>query len=220
MLQAGALIVGATGIWACVGTAWQATSLSRSLKRVATDGAAPSESTLAAGTLFLPLRLSYIGHDSTCQGVAAFDRTRTGMHETVSQGLDLIISGIHAATMQLATDVQDELYDAYPEELNRTSLRDIRFARPDARARWRIKSMSVRKFAHLTSMARYERAQAYARMLPGTLRMLDYILLEHLALLHHSAYAVRSAWLSGTVATSLQPPARKTSAARRDCVRV
>lgn len=192
-MQAGSVICGATGVWVAIGNGWQALTLSHSLKRMVAEGVAVSEASLISGALCLPLRLGFIGHEGTCQDVPTYQQLRAGMHETVTQGLKFFSDAACAAMMQLATEVADELHDSYPEELNRTSLRDIRFKRPDPRARWRIKSLAVRKFAHLTPMERYERAQAHARMLPSTLKMLDFMLLEHLALLHQSAHMVRYA---------------------------
>ena len=96
------------------------------------------------------------------------------------------------AMLQLAEEVRDELAESYPEELNRTSLRDIRGMRTDPRERAQLKKIAVRKFPHLTPMQRYERAQLHARLLPCALRMMDLMLVEHLAALHSDAHNVRS----------------------------
>jgi hypothetical protein len=109
-----------------------------------------------------------------------------------SQALLWLVRLISDAMRTLAEDVRDELADSYPEELNRTPLRDIRVTRPDPRERSRLRSLIVRKFAHLTPMERYERAQYNATLLPGALRMLDLMLTEHLAALYQAAHDVRS----------------------------
>jgi hypothetical protein len=87
-MQVGTLLNGTTGVFEIVGNGWQATSLSRSLKWVATESVAVSEESVRSGTLMLPLRLGYIGHEGTCQRLADFQQTRAVMLDSVMQVRD------------------------------------------------------------------------------------------------------------------------------------
>lgn len=107
------------------------------------------------------------------------------------QFLEILGRQVSDLMQHLAEDVRDELVESFPEELNRTPLRDIRFTRPNLRERSHARRMAVRKFVHLSAMQRYERAQFHAQLLPGTLRMLDFMLLEHSLIVTESALAVR-----------------------------
>jgi hypothetical protein len=110
---------------------------------------------------------------------------------SVMQFLEILGRQVGDLMQHLAEDVHDELAESFPEELNRTPLRQIRFPRPNLRERSHARRIAVRKFVHLSAMQRYERAQFHAQLLAGTLRMLDFMLLEHSLILAQSAVVVR-----------------------------
>lgn len=120
-------------------------------------------------------------------------RGRTSPHsEAALQGMDSISSYCHQLLHVLALDVQQELEEAYPEELSRTPLRQTMFQRPNARARCRARKLMVHKYIHLTPMQRYERAQAHSQLLPRALRLADFLVLGSMLDLSSTAVDVRS----------------------------
>lgn len=108
----------------------------------------------------------------------------------ILQALELVAHSIHHTMKQLALDVADELKDSFPEEMSRTALHNIDGVRPSPRTRSKAKAKRVRKFVHLTSLERYERACSHAKLLPKALRMAHYVLQCHLADLAVSALEV------------------------------
>ena len=92
----------------------------------------------------------------------------------------------------LATDVEQELEEAYPEELSRIPLHKTMFQRPNVRARCRARKLMVHKYTHLTPMQRYERAQAHSQLLPRALRLADFLILGSMLDLSRTAVDVRS----------------------------
>jgi hypothetical protein len=112
------------------------------------------------------------------------------MKVPVLQALELVSHRIHLTMEQLALDVADELKDSFPEEMSRIALRDFDGVRPSPRTRSNAKAKRIRKFVHLTSLERYERACSHAKLLPKALRMTHYILQCHLADLAVSALEV------------------------------
>jgi hypothetical protein len=103
----------------------------------------------------------------------------------------MVVHNIQLTMERLALDVAEELKDSFPEEMNRTALRDIDGTRPSPRTRSRAKAERVQKFVHLTALERYERACFHAKLLPRALRMAHYILQCHLADLAVSTLEVR-----------------------------
>jgi hypothetical protein len=87
VMQCGTLKNSATGIWERVGSAWQVSTIAYSLKRLASDGMQATEGAVKAGTLRLPLRLGYVGHEGSCQNLTQFTHVSAGMRDTVVQVL-------------------------------------------------------------------------------------------------------------------------------------
>ena len=92
--------------------------------------------------------------------------------------------------MAVGHSVREELVDSFPEELNRTALRDIKFKRPNARHRWQVKRLNVRKFLHLTSQERYDAACFHAAKIERVVRLADCMLVGHLLVLAQSSLHV------------------------------
>jgi hypothetical protein len=109
------------------------------------------------------------------------------------QGMDSITTHCHHLLHVLAVDVQQELEEAYPEELSRTPLRMTMFQRPNARARCKARQLLVHKYVHLTPLQRYERAQSHSKLLPRALRLADFLMLGSMLDLCSTAIEVRSA---------------------------
>jgi hypothetical protein len=85
VVQCGSFKCGAAGIWEKVGNVWQVCTIAYSLKHMAGDGMQATETAVQAGTLQLPMRLGYLGHESTCHSPTQFTQTLAGMRDVVSQ---------------------------------------------------------------------------------------------------------------------------------------
>lgn len=121
------------------------------------------------------------------------EKSRLRRARFMLQGMDSISAHCHHLLHVLATDVEQELEEAYPEELSRTPLRHTMFQRPNARARCRARKLMVHKYVHLTPIQRYERAQAHSRLLPRAIRLADFLVLGSMLDLSKTAVDVRSA---------------------------
>lgn len=115
------------------------------------------------------------------------------------QGMDSMSAHCHQLLHVLALDVQQELEEAYPEELSRTPLRKMMFQRPNVKARCRARKLMVHKYVHLTPMQRYERAQAHSELLPRALRLADFLVLGSMLDLSKTSVDVRSPCANASV---------------------
>lgn len=83
-MQAASATTGCTGTWLRVGSTWQVSTLSSSLKEVFEKAARVTKENLVSGELSLPLRLSFLGHDGCCHKLKDFQKIRTEMRDSVS----------------------------------------------------------------------------------------------------------------------------------------
>lgn len=220
-MQTSSVTAGATGIWQRIGNGWHVANLPASLKKVFSDKIAVGKESVATGAVNLPLRLAFIGHEGCTHTTKDFQRIRADMRDCVLQvghntygcmhvyamcavlrvltpwsievqGMDSISAHCHHLLHVLAMDVQQELEEAYPEQLSRIPLRKTMFQRPNVRARCRARKLMVQKYLHLTPMQRYERAQAHSRLLPKALRLADFLVLGSMLDLSSTAVDVRT----------------------------
>lgn len=83
-VQAASATIGCTGTWLRVGSTWQVSTLSSSLKEVFEKAVPVTRENLVSGALNLPLRLSFLGHEGCCHKLNDFQKIRTDMRDSVS----------------------------------------------------------------------------------------------------------------------------------------
>lgn len=83
-MQAAAATSGGTGTWQRVGSTWHVSTLASSLKEVFDEEVPITMENLVFGSLKLPLRLAFLGHEGSCHKLKDFQKTRTEMRDSVS----------------------------------------------------------------------------------------------------------------------------------------
>lgn len=84
-MQTMSVTAGATGIWQRIGHGWHVANLPASLKKVFSETIEVNKETVVTGSVNLPLRLAFIGHESCTHTIKDFQRIRADMRDCVSQ---------------------------------------------------------------------------------------------------------------------------------------